>query len=155
MQQWEEILRDLQSGLGRVFLEDNQILNTPGKSIACKLDPHYYLAPISFFLRRLGYMSAKPPNKVRAALISTGNLITRSRSQEHSITLAVTWPGLSKPMPIQACFVLAEFIDRALRIYAHTPDPLPVGELQIISGDREKVEKFFTGKTPPHDLAFA
>ncbi|MFP4167652.1 MAG: hypothetical protein ACLFSY_02215 [Desulfonatronovibrionaceae bacterium] len=155
MQQWDEVIRDLQSGLGRGYLQDNAILNTPGRSIACKLDPHYYLAPIPLFLRRLAYLSAKPPDKVRAGLINTGNLVTRSRSQEHSLTLAVTWPGLTNPMPIQACFILAEFIDRALRIYARIYEPLPVAELQIVSGDKAKVEKFFADKTAPHDLAFA
>ncbi|MFO7816082.1 MAG: hypothetical protein ACQES5_08775 [Thermodesulfobacteriota bacterium] len=155
MQQWDEVLRDLQSGLGRGYARENSLLNIPGKSIAFKLDPHYYLAPIALFLRQLAYLSAKPPNKIRAALINTGNLVTRSKTQEHTITVAVTWPGLSKPLPIQACFLLSEFVDRALRIYAQVSDPLPVGELQIISGDREKVVKFFSGKTAPHDLAFA
>ncbi len=155
MQKWDDVLLELQAGLGNGYLEDNQILNVPGVSIAFKLDPNYYLAPISLFTKRLAYLSAKTPTKVRSALINTGNLITRNKTREYTLNVAVTWPGLSKPVPIQAGFIVTEFIERALRIHARMPDPLPVGELQIASRDQKKVQKFFGEKTAPYALAFA
>jgi hypothetical protein len=51
-------------------------------------------------------------------------------------------------------FLQADFVERALKLYAGTAAPLPVSDLRIRETDRAALEAFFGESTPPKGLAY-
>ncbi len=146
---YTELAGDLQRVLGEKYRLDDQILNVPGFSMACRIDEHYFLALEPLLLKNLGTWSAVLPSRVLKALIKTGNILTCPPDREHMVALRTTWEGLGRFVRIKACFVQGEFFDRALKVFGGRAKPLPLSSLQVHSDDRAGVEEFFKGKTPP------
>ncbi|MBI9078999.1 MAG: hypothetical protein JEY79_04570 [Pseudodesulfovibrio sp.] len=142
----------LQRGLGRAFADEPWILNLPGKSVACKIDHLYYLAVMPAFIEQLGRFGGMFPDQVLESLIKSGNLITKAPDRNPHLALSVSWGG--RAIMINAVFLDANFIDRAVKTYGGLPSVLNVSELKINSEDKKKVEAFFDGKTPPQNLAY-
>jgi len=146
---YTDLVADLQRVVGEQFRQESDILNVPGVSMACRIDEHYFLALESMLLKKLGMWAAVLPSRVLEALIKTGNMLTCPPDRVHSLELRTTWEGLGRFARINACFVQADFFDRALKIYASQSRPLALGNLYVHADDRPRVEKFFKGKTPP------
>ncbi len=155
MLDYSEILATLQKQLGQRFLDDPKLLNLPGKSVACKIDPLYYLAVFPSFSRNMAQLAGTLPGAVEETLIRTGNLITPNDSEDPTLLLQVAWSPEMSPVKIKAGFVLAGFIDTGLKIYARRQESLPVSDLRIAIRDKEKVDSFFQGKTAISSLAFS
>jgi hypothetical protein len=149
------ILKNMQQNLARKYQEDSDILNIPGTSVACKVDHLYYLALRPTLEEQWAKWSGTLPRVVLEALMRSGNLISSSQDRELLISLNVQWPAIKpKSVRVQACFVLADFIDGALKIYARQEGPLPVSDLKIMPEEKEVVQSFFQGKTALSSLAF-
>jgi len=142
----------LQKGLGKAFVDEPWILNLPGKSVACKIDHLYYLVVMPAFVEQLGRFGGMFPDQVLESLVKSGNLITKAPERDPLLTLSVSWGG--RAVTVKAAFLDADFIDRAVKTYGGLPSVLNVSELKINSEDKEKVEAFFEGKTPPQNLAY-
>lgn len=155
MLDYSQILTSLQKQLGQRYLEDPKLLNMPGTSVACKIDPLYYLAVFPSFSRSMAQLAGILPESLEETLIRTGNLITPSGSEDHTLLLQVSWKAGMEPVKIKAGFVLAGLIDTGLKIYARRQEILPVSNLRIDIRDREKVDAFFEGKTSISSLAFS
>jgi hypothetical protein len=153
---YAEIVNAMQKGVAEAFADNPALLNEPGLSLACKIDPFYYLAIYpgfrDFFVKRCGLA----PAKVEEALIKTGMLITRGSDRSPSLRLKVQWayrPGLERRGELEAAFINASFIDHALALYAKASEP-SVSELRLSAGERVRVERFLAGKTLPLDMAY-
>lgn len=142
----------LQRALGKGFAEEPWLLNIPGKSIACKIDQYYYLAVMPAFTEQLGRLGGMFPDQVTEALVKTGNFITKGPDRDPLVPLTVSWGG--KGVRLNAAFVDADFIDRAVKTYGGMASVLNVSDLKISSEDKEGVEDLFEGKTPPQKLAY-
>ncbi|MUM76085.1 hypothetical protein GKC30_00375 [Pseudodesulfovibrio sp. F-1] len=149
---YAEMVERVQRALGRGFAEEPWMLNMPGRSIACKIDHLHYLAVMPAFVDQLGRMAGMFPDQVSECLVRTGNFITRSPDRQPEVSLTVGWGG--RPVTIRAAFVDADFIDRAVRTYGGLAMPLHLSDLRISVADRERVEAFFEGKTPPQALVY-
>jgi len=152
LKDYTEIVERLQQTLGKGFIDEPWILNMPGKSIACKVDQHYYLAIIPAFTEQLGRLGGMFPDQVVEALVKTGNFITKAPDRNPLVPLTVSWGG--RAITVKAAFVDADFIDRAVKTYGNMGSVLNVSELKISEADKEKVEAFFEDKTPPQALAY-
>ncbi|WP_272700240.1 hypothetical protein [Desulfovibrio sp. Fe33] len=142
----------LQEKLGKAFGAKPWLLNMPGRSVACKIDQHYYLAVMPGFLEALGRVGGMLPSRVLDALVRTGNLITRAPERDPHIPLTVSWGA--RAVTLAGAFVDADFIDRAVKTYGGLGCILNVSELKISTADRERVESLFKHKTPPQRLAY-
>ncbi len=147
----ERVVR-LQMGLARAWFKEPTLLNVPGHSIACKLDPNYYLAAQPFFDQELGRIAGMFPDQVVEALVKTGLLITQPPQREHVHSVTIAYSGSSITMP--ASFVDAEFIDGALRLYGNASG-LEVADLCLDSTSRQLVEQLFKNMTLPCNAAYA
>lgn len=152
LKDYTEIVERLQKGLGKGFADEPWILNMPGRSIACKIDQYYYLAVMPGFVDQLARLGGMFPDQVTEAMVKTGNLITKAPERDPLLPLTVAWGG--RPVTIKAAFVDADFIDRAVKTYGNMGSGLNVSELKISAADKDAVEAFFEGKTPPQNLAF-
>lgn len=152
LKDYTEIVGSLQRALGKSFADEPWILNMPGKSVACKIDQYYYLAVMPAFVEQLARFGGMLPETVTEALVKTGNFITKAPERDPNVPLTVSWGG--SPVTIKAAFVDADFIDRAVKTYGGLGTILNVSELKISQSDRERVEEFFTDKTPPQNLAY-
>lgn len=150
---YQQRVMQLQKALARAWTRDPALLNQPGHSIACKIDPHYYLAAQPFFDTELARAAGMFPDQAVEALVKTGLLITRPPLRQHVLTVSLRYGGNTLAMP--ASFVDAEFIDAALRQYGGAPSGLRVADLRIAESSREAVESLFEDKTPPANVAFA
>jgi len=150
---YSEILDRLQKGLGKAYRESPLVLGVPGVSVAVKIDPHYYLSVMPAFLSRLAEWSGMFPDTAEQALIRTGNLILGNGDTPRT-QLSVVWGSPPISRRVNASFVLAEFIDRALRLYGGQSAPMPVADLRIAADDREAVTRFFDTKTCVDKTAF-
>ncbi|BBD06835.1 hypothetical protein [Desulfovibrio ferrophilus] len=153
MKNYTEILDRLQKGLGKAYLESPLILGVPGVSVAVKIDPHYYLCVMPAFLSRLAELSGMFPDTAEQALIRTGSLITGVHGS-HLTQVTVVWGSPPISRRVNASFVLAEFVDRALRLYGNQLTPMSVADLRITTDDQEAVAKFFDTKTCVDKTAF-
>lgn len=154
---YADIVNALQKSLAEAFAGNPALLNEPGLSLACKIDPFYYLAIYpgfrDFFVTRCGL----GPAKVEEALIKTGDLLTNKPERAPSLRVKVLWsarPGVLRRAELEAAFVHASFIDHALRLYAKA-NPPSVSELRLAVEERGRVERFLTGKTLPLDMVYA
>lgn len=150
---YHERVERLQRGLARAWLRDPALLNLPGRSIACKLDPNYYLAAQPFFDTEIARAAGMLPATAAQALVKSGLLITRPPEREHVLQVGVVYAGHAITMP--ASFLDADFVDRALRLYGGAPHGLQVADLRLAAESREAVEHLFEGKTPPGRVCFA
>ncbi|MDD4953070.1 MAG: hypothetical protein PHV85_11015 [Desulfovibrionaceae bacterium] len=152
LKDYQAIVSRLQQALGRAYAETPYILNVPGRSVACKLEPHYYLALQPAFCEALARWSGVMPATVVEALVKTGLIITRPPERRHLLDLEVSWGGES--MKVGASFVDADFIDRALLLYGGLGHGLEVADLKIKASCRPRLEKFFENKDPLKDFVF-
>jgi hypothetical protein len=152
LKDYTDNIERLQKTLGKAFANEPWILNMPGKSVACKIDHLYYLAIMPAFVEQLGRSGGLFPDHVLESLIKTGNMITKAPQRDPLLSLTVGWG--TRPVTIKAAFVDADFIDRGVKIYGGMSSVLNVSELKISSADKQKIEVFFEGKTPPQDLVY-
>ncbi|MFP4392373.1 MAG: hypothetical protein ACOC43_05025 [Desulfohalobiaceae bacterium] len=155
MQDYHQILTDVQRHLAQHYLKDQSILNQPGISAACKIDPFHYLVLEPSFFLSLAKWCGYRPLLIQETLLRTGNLLSQADSEDFSVRLSVIWSPDMQPIRIKAGFVLADFIDSGLKIYAQQKDILPVSELKILAQERPRLQKLFQGKTQLGELAFA
>lgn len=150
---YHERAERMQRGLARAYVADVTLLNLPGRSLACKVDPLYYLAVQPYFDEALERWAGLMPGSAPDALVRTGAYVTRAPERAHVLDLGVSWGG--RVLRLRATFVDADFIDRALRLYAGAARGLELSDLRILSGERALVEEFFENKTAPRNLAYA
>ena len=152
LKDYQDALTRLQKGLAQAYRDTPQVLNVPGQSVACKVDPEYYLALEPVFTELMARWAVSFPESVLETLSRTGNVVVCRPLSTHIIPLSVTWAG--RDFEVQAMFLLADFVDRALKLYAGAAAPLPVSELRIRADDQGAVEAFFGALTPPKSLAY-
>jgi len=152
MRDYAELTDRVQRGLGKAHAASAQLLNAPGRSVAVKIDPLYYLAVWPAFAEHIGRAAGILPRTVEEALLRSGNLVSAGPDRRIVLRLRLTWPGGTTA--VNAAFLLAEFVERGLALYGSAADPLPVSPVRILREDRAAVLEFFTDKTPPHDSAF-
>lgn len=152
MKDYQDALTRLQKGLASGYQNSPQVLNTPGQSLMCKVDPEYYLALEPIFTEILARWAVSFPQGVLETLVHTGNLVFCKPLGTHVIPLTVNWGG--RDYEVQAAFLAADFVDRALKLYAGVLEPLPVSELRIRADERAAVEAFFGDKTQLNAVAY-
>ena len=152
MKDYQDALARLQKGLASGYQSSPHVLNVPGQSLMCKVDPNYYLALEPIFTEILARWAVSFPQGVLDTLVHTGSVIFCKPMGTHVIPLTITWGG--RDYEVQAAFLLADFVDRSLKLYAGVQDPLPVSDLRIRAAERAAVEAFFAGLTPPASVAF-
>lgn len=153
LRDYQETVARMQKGLAQAYLDDPSVLNIPGKSVACKVDPGYYVALQPLFDEALGRWAAMLPQNVREVLVRTGNMITRAPEREGVLKVGLTWGGKAHVMTVS--FIEADFIDRALRTYAGFTSGLEVSELNIQGSCQPMLDDFFEGKQALQKLVFA
>lgn len=149
---YQESLTRLQKALAKAWKDTPHVLNVPGQSVLCKLDPHYCLVLEPIFTEILARWAVTFPDNVLNTLVHTGNLVVNPVVRTHILPLTVTWAN--QDFEVQAGFVPSEFVDRALKLYAGAAEPLPVSDLRIRASEQKAVEAFFEGKTAPSAVAF-
>ncbi|CCO25167.1 hypothetical protein [Maridesulfovibrio hydrothermalis] len=142
----------LQKGLGKAFIENPFILNIPGKSIALKVDPYYYVAFEPAFTENLCRFGVMLPKNVRDTLVRTGNLVIDQDTRNPLIKIRMKWNDRSYAMNV--CFVESEFIDQALKIYGGVTSDVGLSELRILSSERERLDTFFGERTLLKSVAY-
>lgn len=152
LKDYQDALTRLQKGLAQAYQQSPLVLNVPGQSVACKVDPEYYLALEPVFTEILSRWAVSFPESVLETLAHTGNVVVCKPLSTHIIPLTVTWGG--RDFEVQAMFLLADFVERALKLYAGVAAPLPVADLRIRTDDRKAVEAFFGALTPPNSVAY-
>lgn len=150
---YHERMERMQRGLARAVRADATLLNLPGRSLACKIDPLYYLAVQPLFDAALDRWAGLLPGRAAETLIRTGVYVTSPPDREHVFPLEVTWGA--RILRVRATFVDADFIDRALKVHAGARRGPDVSVLRICAGDRPAVERLFLNKTAPGSVAFA
>lgn len=153
MQDYSELLDRLAQGLGKAYAQSPMILGVPGTSVAVKIDPYHYIAVMPAFISRMAEWAGVFPDKALDALIKTGNLV-RGANGNHQADITVVWGEPPVSRRIHASFLLADFVERALKFYGGQPAPLPVADLRIDAGDKENVEAYFKGITSIDKTAF-
>lgn len=151
---YSESLDRLEKALGEQYRLSDYILGTPGTSLACKVDPFYYLAIQPGFIKYLSRWARMFPERTEATLIKTGNMLCDATHAVYATPLRVFEEGSGEVFSVDASFVLAPFIDRAAIKYGGAEGPLPVSRLKILESDRAKADFLFEGKTPLQALAF-
>ncbi len=154
LKDYSHILTLLQRKIASEFDKDRTLLNSPGKSIACKVDPHYYVAVYPGFIKRLSMLGGYLPATVEETLLRTGNLIKNSNNGEFILTLEVKWKQDMSPLKVRSVFVRSSFVDNALRFYSNTRLQLPISHLKISRQLKDRLTSFFEGKTMLHSGAF-
>ena len=152
MKDYQDALTRLQKGLASGYQSSPGVLNVPGQSLMCKVDPEYYLALEPIFLEILARWAISFPQAVLETLVHTGNMVFCKPLSTHIIPLTVSWGG--RDYEVQAAFLPADFVDRSLKLYAGVQEPLPVSELRIRAEERAALEAFFAEKTPLGHVAF-
>lgn len=154
MHDYQQILTELQRRVAEKYLEDSSILNVPGLSSACKIDPLYYLVLQPSFFNSMAKWSGFSPGLIQETLIRTGNLIRLAGQDTPFVSLSVKWDEVLNPVRVKAGFVLSDFLDKGLKIYARTGSSPPVSDLVIQKQERGVLDDMFQGKTPLNNLAF-
>lgn len=150
----------LRRALARAWRRDPALLNIPGRSVACKIDPNYYLALQPAFDTALGRAAGMLPRSAAEALVRCGLFITSAPGREHVLPVEVFWGGHggarggARGGVVSASFLDAEFVDRALLLHGGAASGLPVADLRLGPGSREAVARLFEHKTPPARAAF-
>ncbi len=145
----------LQRALAEEWLQRPEILNVPGRSLACKIDPFYYLAVHPGFLDFLAKIGGMFRRNVLASLIHTGNLLTAQADKSPAIRLHLLWGDAGEQDGrLDVNFIHNSFIDRGLKLYARSESELPISGLRIHASERDVVASFLEGKTELQSLAF-
>lgn len=152
LKDYQEIVTRLQKGLAQAWAEDPLVLNLPGRSVACKVEPDYYLALQPAFAEHLARWAGMLPGSAIEALVKTGLVITAKPERTHVIEVGVVFGG--RRTVIRASFVDADFIDRALKLYAGQLAGLEVSDLRIQKEFRAQLDVLFKNKTPPREFAY-
>jgi hypothetical protein len=151
---YSQSLERLEKALGENYLRSPYILGTPGTSLACKVDPFHYLAIQPGFIKYLSRWAGIFPERVEETLLKTGNMLSDASHSRFTAKIRVFEDGHGALTEVSASFLLAGFIDQALRLYGGLQDPLPVSRLKILAEDRDRTDFLFQGKTPLAALAF-
>ena len=155
MDDYNSIIENVQTEVGRNYLGSPDMLNIPGRSLACKIDPFYYLAMPRALMDCLGGWTGILPDKICTALIRTGNMLSSEKDRNYIVSLKLIYPGSHPGRPVDCCLLDAGFMDRSLAIYAGRSEPLPVSSLRIHLSDKDKMDTFLNGKTNLLALAFS
>jgi hypothetical protein len=150
---YAHILDRMQRGIGRAYAGEPSVLNVPGQSAAVKIDAHYFLAAWPGSQAALARICGYPPGALTDALKRSGNLVCARQGGE-SLILRVNWGRPPRWRRLNSAFILAVFIESALKIYGGRLEPLPLSGLRIHGEDKAAVMRFFAGKTPPSETAF-
>ncbi len=153
MRDYAELANRIQKGLGRAWRASASVLGAPGVSIAVKLDPEYYLALMPSFINQVARWGGMLPRTAEETLVRTGNLLT-GPERAASLVLNVSYGRPPRLARIQAAFVLAGFMDDAVKLYGGSPSALPVADLTLDPAERQALEAFFGPKTMPANSAF-
>ncbi len=153
LKDYQDMVNRLQKGLAEAYAADPLVLNVPGRSAACKVDPSYYLALVPAFEELLARAAAMLPSDAAEALVRTGNVITSGPERKRDLAVRVTFGG--RVYEMRACFVDADFVDRALKLHAGVASVPPVADLRILAECRTELERFFENKTQLSKAAFA
>ncbi len=154
LKDYSHILTVLQKRLASEFDKNKELLNEPGKSIACKVDPNYYLIVYPGFIEKLALIGGYLPATVEETLLRTGNLIRNPSTGKFVLTLDVVWKQDMVPLKVWAGFVRNSFIDNGLKFYSSLRSELPISSLKISTDLKETLTSFFAGKTLLHSGAF-
>lgn len=156
MEDHAELVDRLQRALAAAWLERPELLNVPGASMACKVDPNYYLALYPAFIDFLSRSAGMYHDKVREALVRTGNLPVNQENGAFSLVLRLIWEqgGALRHNRLESCFLHNSFIDRALMLYARQAREFPISSLAISVVDKQKSQDFLNGRTQLEAMAF-
>ena len=155
MDDYNKITELIQSEISARYLENHGILNHPGKSLACKIDPLYYLALPKAMLDTLAQWTGMSPEKISAALVRTGNMISSDKDRNHIIPLRLKHGQQSPAGAVNCCLLSADFIDRALIIYAGVTEEPPISPLKIHISCKEALNDFLNGKPALAAIAYS
>lgn len=154
MKDYAELADRLQKGLGKAWRASASVLGRPGTSIAVKLDPNYYLVVMPSFINHMARWGGMLPRTAEDALRRTGNLLTGGPERASSLLASVAFDEPRRTLRIRAGFVLAGFMDDAVKLYGGSPSALPVADVALVETEREALEAFFGDKTMPAASAF-
>jgi hypothetical protein len=148
----------LQQAFAAKYLEAPEIVNQPGLSLVFKIDSNYAVCLAPAFIRNLAQWARVAPSQAYEAMLRTGNLVSRKTEageRESELNLLLTWESGGRRMDgrIRVAFLLADFLDRALALYAKRP-ALELADLRIAAAERPMVEAFLEGKSVPQGLAY-
>jgi len=90
MKDYQDALTRLQKGLASGYQSSPTVLNIPGQSLMCKVDPDYYLALEPIFTEILSRWAISFPQGVQETLVHTGNLVYCKPLNTHIIPLTLT-----------------------------------------------------------------
>ncbi|MDK2957710.1 MAG: hypothetical protein PWQ57_3208 [Desulfovibrionales bacterium] len=150
---YQEILHRLQKAVGESFLETPTLFNVPGQSVALKLDANYFLALSPGFSNFLARKTALLPARVQECLVKTGSVVTQAPDRNPVVTVTAVHRG--KKFTLLASFVLSDFIERSLQLYANLSYPLETSDVRICTSSKPVLDALFANKTPLHHLAFS
>lgn len=153
---YSEIMERLQRALAAAFEASGEFLNRPGSSAAFKIDPDYYLAQLPQFVEDLSSITGILPETVLDTLIRTGSLVSRGPERAHALSLTVHLSRSgNRSLAMRAGFLLATFVDGALKIYGGRRTGLPLSDVRLSATERPLVEAFFEGRPAPASIAYA
>ncbi|MDQ7831055.1 MAG: hypothetical protein RDU30_04945 [Desulfovibrionaceae bacterium] len=150
-----EVLPRLEKALGLRYRDNPDIINVPGTSVACKVDPFAYVAPRPAFVAFLAKWAGTPLAVTEETLVRTGNLLVDASHARLDGPVAILVDGSPRVMRMPLDFIPASFIDRALVLYGGEHGPLPVSRLRLLSSEKARIDAFFSGKPPLLDVAYA
>ncbi len=149
------IISLVQKRLAEKYEKYPQMLNVPGKSIACKIDENYYLILYPSFIEYTCKMCGVLPKTLIEALIKTGNLIVDPITRDYVRLVEVRWREDMNPLRVRAGFVVSSFLDNSFRFYGQKiKQVLPVSSLKISSRSKSNIASLFTNKTPLNSRVF-
>lgn len=152
---YSEVLTRLQAALGREASRRPGIINVPGRSIACRIDPEWYLAVQPGFVTIISKWAAVFPKRAAEALLRTAVMAASADHSSSMLRLTVFDELVRRPMQLRCAFIQADWIDRALTLHGKRTNIPPVSRLRIASFEKERIDAFFLGKTAPLSLAYA
>lgn len=152
---YSSIINLVQKELAKRYDLNNNILNVPGKSIACKVDENYYLILYPSFIEYLCKICGILPNSLTETLIKTGNLIVDPVTKDFYRLVEVRWTLDMVPIRVKAGFVVNSLIDNSIRFYGKTRKRgLGVSDLKISVRSKSNIESLFVNKTPLNSRVF-
>lgn len=148
----------LQKAFAEKCMETPEIVNQPGLSLVFKVDQIYAVGLAPGFIRNMAQWARVAPSQAYEAMLRTGNLVSRKNEEgqrESELNLLLTWESGGRRMDgrIRVSFFMADFLDRALALYVKRPG-LNLSDLRIVAAEKDMVEHFLEGKTPPQGLAY-
>lgn len=146
---YNERAERLQKTIARLYTEKPIILNVPGRSMACKVDLHYYLAVHPGFINTLAQATPMLPTNAGATLVHTGDVVTNAVHRDPVLKLRIAWLEGGRRLQqatVEAVLLNAAFIDRALLLYAGVQTP-PISALRIDPKEKARLDAFLHQKT--------